>query len=383
MRSFLSRLSSYYRITAIVFLNAVIVTVLINYVSSHVLNFLKNTSSHDSRHLGLFKYKEYDSALEPVYPQMKPAELSRLLRETRSVSLGYEPYVQFKERPYAGRYVNVDAQGFRPISDQAKWPPDHEGPNIMVFGGSTAFGYGVTDDETISSELQRKLRSNLNPQIKVFNLGRCSYIFPQEAVFFERLLASGIVPDLVIFVDGLNDFAHYDGNPGFTKDLTQFMETGEIPPLKRWLSDWPVFRLFKLDQDHEISVETKSDPEIFNAVLNRYFLNKKVVESLAKEFGTKTLFVWQPVPVYKYDQNHNIFKDFNYSRFLPYLRPGYEAMAKEYEQGRPGINFLWLADMQENLKEPLYVDAVHYSARMSGMIAERIAEKIISQGLLN
>jgi hypothetical protein len=45
----------------------------------------------------------------------------------------------------------------------------------------------------------------------------------------------------------------------------------------------------------------------------------------------------------------------------------------EYAVGTFGNNFLWLGDMQENLTEPLYVDAVHYSARMSKLITEHIA----------
>ena len=29
----------------------------------------------------------------------------------------YEPYTQFKERPYRGKYVNVDENGFRFVTE--------------------------------------------------------------------------------------------------------------------------------------------------------------------------------------------------------------------------------------------------------------------------
>lgn len=383
MRSIFARFENYYKIFAVVLLNAAIFLLLLNYAGSFILKFQKNISSDEDRHLGLFKYKEYNPALAPVYPHLKPEQVSQLLKETRAVSLGYQPYVQFSERPCSGKYVNVDAQGFRPVRNQSEWPPNADETNIFVFGGSTVFGYGVTDVETIASRIQEKLVSPAGKKINVFNLGRCSYIFPQEVVFLERLLASRAKPGIVIFIDGLNDFAHYEGIPGFTQDLTRFMETGEIAPFERWVADWPISKLFRSEKPATKSDKKIPESEISVSVYNRYLSNKKVAEALAKEFGVKALFVWQPVPVYKYDQQFNIFKEFNYSKFLPYLKPGYEAISKEYEMGRFGENFLWLADMQENLKEALYVDAVHYSAKMSEMIAERIVEKIISQGLLN
>jgi hypothetical protein len=110
--------------------------------------------------------------------------------------------------------------------------------------------------------------------------------------------------------------------------------------------------------------------------------NKKIIEAISREFHIKTLFVWQPTPSYKYDQNYNIFKRFDYGGFLPYLGPGYEKAANEYQTGTFGNNFLWLGDMQENLKEPLYVDAIHYSARMSKLIAEHIAVDLSAKKII-
>jgi hypothetical protein len=48
----------------------------------------------------------------------------------------------------------------------------------------------------------------------------------------------------------------------------------------------------------------------------------------------------------------------------------------------PGENFLWCADIQESLAEPLYVDKVHYTAKMSRLIATTVGAWIIGQGLL-
>jgi hypothetical protein len=56
-------------------------------------------------------------------------------------------------------------------------------------------------------------------------------------------------------------------------------------------------------------------------------------------------------------------------------------MARTVETGTLGPNFIWAADMQQNLKKPLYVDAVHYSGEMTNMIAKYILDEIRDRGL--
>jgi hypothetical protein len=42
-----------------------------------------------------------------------------------------------------------------------------------------------------------------------------------------------------------------------------------------------------------------------------------------------------------------------------------------------GKDFLWLGDMQEDRKEPLYLDTVHYTADFSAEIAGKIASFVV------
>jgi hypothetical protein len=50
---------------------------------------------------------------------------------------------------------------------------------------------------------------------------------------------------------------------------------------------------------------------------------------------------------------------------------------------RFGRNFFWLAEIQEDAHEPLYVDQVHYSPRFSRTIAERIADVLLTREFVN
>jgi hypothetical protein len=99
-----------------------------------------------------------------------------------------------------------------------------------------------------------------------------------------------------------------------------------------------------------------------------------MIEAEAKEFSVRTLFVWQPVPTYEYDLKYdpftkNGFGDISYSTY------GYPMMQEEVARTRPD-NFVWCADMQKDLHETLYVDLVHYSPKMTDMVAGCIAQGV-------
>ena len=319
-------------------------------------------------------FKADNPELLKVYPGLSEPELAELIKESRSVAQGYAPYVQFRELPFHGKYVNVDPRGFRVIDGSEKWPIDRNSFNIFIFGGSTAFGYLVADDQTIAGCLKLLLKDAGYQNINVYNFGRCSYMSSQEGILLQQLIVSGNVPNLAIFLDGLNDFAHYKSLPAFTEELTRFMEEGDIPVWRKIIRELPVTKVFIKPRESE--KEHPPSAQVIPEVISRYKTNKDIIEALCGKFGIKTMFVWQPVAVYKYDQDYNIFNKFDYIGFLPYVKFGYEAMAKEYHAGVLGANFLWLADMQESLKEPLYADALHYSAKMSKLIADQIYQPL-------
>ena len=112
----------------------------------------------------------------------------------------------------------------------------------------------------------------------------------------------------------------------------------------------------------------------------RYFANKKLIDAASKEFNIKSYFVIQPVPTYKYNlSNHIIFQrnpdilDQEVNSFL-----GYKVLEKHYLNLNRAEkeNIIWLADIQTNKKENLYVDSVHYNADFSEEIADEIVNII-------
>jgi hypothetical protein len=116
------------------------------------------------------------------------------------------------------------------------------------------------------------------------------------------------------------------------------------------------------------------DPALLQGAVERWLANKRMIEVIAKGFGVRTIFVWQPAPTYKYDLHYHLFVQFltEAQRNTRRCSYGYPLMENLWEQGKLGPDVLWLADIQQDKRENLYVDNVHYNAAFSKEIAAQI-----------
>ena len=315
-----------------------------------------------------------------AYPGWREADVEALITETwHGLGFEYEPFVQFKEKPLRGRFINVDPAGFRFSKDQAPWPPRPQAFNVFVFGGSTTFGIGLPDDETIASYLQECAQANHpDSPLAVYNFGRQAYFSSQELILFQELLKAGFAPQVAVFIDGLNDFNNADGQPYFTEGLRRFMAGQMRPSLLDnlpmvWAAHW-VSDHWKKPQPQKAT--GYDDRVVVEGVIDRWLANKKMVETIADRFGVRTIFVVQPAPTYKYDLRYHflLHSDKGYVDFWPRGKYGYALMENLWAQGKLGPHVLWLADMQQDKRENLYVDAVHYTAPFSKEIAAQICD---------
>lgn len=365
------RIGRLYRSLALFFLN----TVLIGAVVIGVYFLVTHVKATKEPEDPIVKYGITE--LLGGYPGHSTNEIATLIKEAWAKPFIYEAYTQFRESPSKGRFINVSEAGFRMVENQGPWPPNGQSVNIFVFGGSTTFGYGVTDRETIPSALQRKLRQLSPKHICVYNFGRGFYYSTQERILFSNLLAAGIIPDLAVFIDGLNDFYRIQDEPQFSGSFTllinqAFCERRGIEVTKA------------ADVIHKtLNRPSGKNEETARNVCERYWRNKTVIEAMAKVGGTGTVFVWQPIPTYKFDLKFHPFSKAGTFREHFFPAVGYHYMAQFRQTNGPTSDFLWLADMQENAREQLYVDAVHYTAKMCDQIAGEIARFISERPLIS
>ena len=337
--------------------------------------------------------KKYGITLEEYYPGVTREKVAGLTNETYQ-SFQYEPFVEFRERPRSGTYVNVDPAGFRASGAQSKWPPDPGRPVIFVFGGSTTFGYGVADDETVVSALSTVLRRDSRfREAQLYNFGRGFYWSTQEQILFSTMMRSAPKPNMAIFIDGLNEFYYASQRPVFAADIGEAFEResaarqslkGKFSALWHDMRQlWFSLPMFRLTDARRRSPQPPPrlepyNPESVHAAIANYFINKAMIESIAAANHIETLFVWQPIPSYQYPSHlHRVFEDFGYG---PHSQAfyGYPQM-KERIGSRGDDGLVWCADVHKDAASPLYVDIVHYNPRGAALLADCIASAVLAR----
>jgi hypothetical protein len=153
--------------------------------------------------LSLLVAADVRDALRPAHitlpdGQNMTPEINASLKEMRGDdTFAYEAFVGWQAWAQNGEYINISADGIRHTPGQ----PEKFDQQVLLFGGSTMWGWGVGDGNTIPAHLQ-----SLLPDQRVVNLGEISYNATQE---FNRLLLHMTkhpeVRGSVIFFDGVNE----------------------------------------------------------------------------------------------------------------------------------------------------------------------------------
>jgi len=381
----------YYTILALEVFNTILILLLLN-VAVFLVWKIKRT--YWDRNAVAAKYDTAD--VNKAYPGLTTEQVNTLLGETWTRPVAYDPFTHFRERPFKGAYVNVAHAGFRVGKDQGPWPINPKNYNVFLFGGSTTFGYGVADDQTLGSHLQGALDETASgTKAYVYNFAQCSYYSPQERILFEKLLMSGATPNMAVFVDGLNDlYECFDDKPRFSDQYEGLIEGGMLYNLTAAVRESPLAKLvgkavgivaekrkkaLATSGAKGTEAEQSREKAMMAAAAARYAENKKLLEAICAGSRIQPVFVWQPVPYYKYDLDCHPFKK---GEFSTKLRAGrYEAMAGFVRDHPLGDDFLWCADIQDGVKEMLYVDGFHYSAAMNDRLARAITGLMRERGL--
>jgi len=180
-----------------------------------------------------FDYAAYEGVVDQAYASAVLNNFTHLGK----LGFVYQPWVQFAEAPYEGNLVNVDVDPLGFLKRRTRNEEQKEKSSqlrIFVLGGSTTFGYNVSDEHTWPSYLsdvlnKRAKELGLDVQIEITNYGHGYYYSTQEVLLLEQLLRSGHRPNLVIFLDGVNEGQLSSDGPFFTDRLREAMHNLQFP----------------------------------------------------------------------------------------------------------------------------------------------------------
>ncbi|MEM8994673.1 MAG: hypothetical protein AAGF23_07760 [Acidobacteriota bacterium] len=315
-----------------------------------------------------------------AYPGREEGEVRRLLEETWRRSWRYEPWVGFREAPRRGSFVNISERGFRFGATDGDGERDlsaggADAVDVYFFGGSTTFGYGVADGETIPSRLEARVEG-----VRVFNFGRGYYYSAQELALFADLLRGGAVPEVAIFLDGLNEG---QSAPFYSGEMRQlFAAFNDAPSRLAGLglaSTWRRSALHRLAEGvarrlglgPSPSPAATSDGASPADVERSYRAARRQIEALAAEYGVRVYFFIQPVPGYR-----NAFGDHPLMRYGH--SPATAARMELLEATADGRTRFSLAAALDGYGGTAFVDSFHYSPPVNDLLAGAIADRVLA-----
>ena len=398
MRLSVSKIFSFYKFTVLTITSVIFLFVALNLIIAFLffgISLFKEPANPIKRAYGAEKFSE-------LYGGLDDDEINTLLNECWDRPFRYRQYTDFVEAPIAGKYVNVDENGIRRSRNQGSWPPLENDYSIFVFGGSTTFGYGVADDQTLPSRIQEHFSKRLQRKnIRVYNLGCGSYHSSRERILFFELLQKNIIPDVAIFIDGLNDFCHdTDGLEEMETRINNAFHNRINFPFSDFIKTLPAHKLTRsveyfvksfraqkhkvtpLDQiEQDLNSDRFNDPTFFDFVTMRYLNNMKFIREFAAEYDIEPIFIWQPHPTYKFDLKNHYFLRRNFNSH-GYARQGYAYFARWLQHHPLGDHFVWCADIQLKNPGPHYIDKVHYSPDFSDYFAKTIVQLILERNLI-
>jgi hypothetical protein len=339
-----------------------------------------------------FDYTAYENATDSAYAGTVLDDFFNL----SELGFTYQPWVQFSEAVYRGKLVNVDVDpmGFpiRRTINRGHVPPGGKVIRVFVFGGSTTFGYNVSDEHTWPSYLsailnERAVASGEPVAVEITNYGRAYYDTSQETVLLMHVLKSGQRPDLVLFMDGVN-WGPDEDVPYFTKKFEnafhrlQFGDSVLDAALSKWR--WiPMIRLGYSLKDRFLrargvppadpaSERVQRDSHHVTHVINRFTQNQALATRICEQYSTQALFFLQP------DANYN-YPAKLYRLSLPdtFLadRPAREQFYGQMRHAKGVIDLTALFESWGPERKAI-VDDVHYSPGFNRFLAQKVADHI-------
>jgi lysophospholipase L1-like esterase len=318
-------------------------------------------------------------------------------RRASSTAHHYVPFLIWGERPWHSSTINVDENAIgnlrRTVNPANPGCDQMQRKVIWMFGGSTLFGMGVPDMETIPSHVSHELNAGGRGCFEVVNLGMEGYLTDQELILLVEALKSGQRPDMVVFYDGVNE-AYAAAAPGIPGRPTPHLEfesikarmEGSVSSALDFLRNSNAVQLARaivgrLRRSESSIPASAEETARAAATLDNYQANVRVLRNLAQAFNFKVLFFWQPSlasgnkPLTPFEEQfRSELQGSPQANSLAMLKAVNEEAERRSLQGG---DFIFLGRIFDSVQEPVYIDhLMHLGPRGNQIVAQAIARAI-------
>jgi hypothetical protein len=215
----------------------------------------------------------------------------------------WAPYVHWVTTPFSGRLVSVDSAHRRRTIPT----PQRPAHRVFLLGGSTMWGIGAQDRQTIASHLAAQLAEAGRPDVAVVNHAQIGWVQTQELIGLTLALRAGERPDLVLFYDGINDVIALAqaGMPGVPQNERHREHEFRYGRAMRGTSDFAALAAVfggVVRRSHVARRLAYTRPPGDSAAAQRLAAaqaatcaaNADIADALGARYGFAVLYVWQP-----------------------------------------------------------------------------------------
>jgi len=324
--------------------------------------------------------------MDPLVNKNASAEQGRWIQWDAAHRYTYHPYILWRHRPFQGSMINVSEDGVRRTSHIQCDEPSF---TIWMFGDSSMWGTGATDDETIPSYLASDYDRE-GRRVCVVNYGEAGWENTQEVIeLMEQLKHGPHKPNVVIFYDGgteaFNAYqAHQADTPTNYNSFEKYLDnwsTQQMPGFF-YLQMTNTYRLLdkeagKLSRGHKSEKSSPmTDDEVealAGSIMQNYQQNMDIVALLAQHYGFRAIFMWYPVVMVGHKPLTPNEKDAEeqLEQNFPGVTRLYRAAYFHCEETHPE-NLYYLGDLFDNQKGWLFSGVSHLKPEGNRIVAEHL-----------
>jgi hypothetical protein len=297
----------------------------------------------------------------------------RIFEDQRKTVEAYRSFVGWRRQPLKTMTTNIGADGLRLHTVGRENASQSKA--LGFFGGSTAWGTGVDDNNTIPARLDK-----ITDRYEITNYGETGWTSRQSLAQLINLMNEVEAPDIVIFYDGANEVLIHC-NLGFGSALNVHHETKKLEKLVRdSQSSSYIYRNFvvpAVDTFERVTDYVRNpsqwacdrDPARAAAVANHLVRNWEIARTLVESYGGQFMAVLQPLTGVGKPKIDHLELDLavlaNYAAVYSEIR----SLMSDRELG-------WAWDMSDtfDVDQRLYMDHAHVVGEGNALVATRIAK---------
>jgi len=309
------------------------------------------------------------------------AYAEQVFHDARQGTKTYQPYTAWRQNPISLPTLTLNKDGYRIHKQSKKNKPG--ALKIGFFGGSTMWGTGVDDNNTIPAFFDE-----LTDNYDVLNYGERGYTSRQELALLINLINQKKAPDIVVFYDGFNDLWIHC-NYAITTSLNSHQEE---PTLRKLVSNastqsalyanlvQPFVNFFQSLAKKRVQADKlacSTDPKRAQAVADMMLANWTMARQLVTGYGGKFYGFLQP-QLYSGSprSDYVVLKKKQRGRGTEF-KAVYPLLQRQISQ----IKGQWAYDFSGAFdgNQPIYVDDVHVAPAGNRIIAEKIRNIVLEK----